>query len=191
MYVDDFLPDPEAVRRAALGAEFIDWAAPDGEIYKRICITEVPGLRDRLEEVMGPVDLLGMGYRLNYAGELPNAAIHSDIGWGTHALVLYLNHEGPGGTAFWQHRATGAKRLNPGEVKLYERIRHDWNDETAWKLVDLIPLKFNRAAIYEGALFHSRFPLRAFGATPEEGRLIAIAFFSPRTGQHDRSQGHR
>jgi hypothetical protein len=48
----------------------------------------------------------------------------------------------------------------------------------AWKLVDLIPLKFNRAAIYEGALFHSRFPLRAFGSTPEDGRLIGIAFFS-------------
>lgn len=190
MYVDDFLPDPEAVRRAALSAEFIDWAAPDGEVYKRVCITEIPWLRDRLEQVVGPVDMLGMGYRLNFAGELPNAAIHSDVGWGTHALVLYLNHESPGGTAFWQHRATGARRLGPKDGKLLERVRGDWNDETAWKLVDLIPLKFNRAAIYESALFHSRIPLRAFGSTREDGRLIAVAFFTPRTGADGSSQGH-
>lgn len=180
---DNFLPDAEAVRREALAADFIDWQGPDGEVYRRICITEIPGLRERIEQVMGPVDMLGMAYRLNFGGEMPNAAVHSDLGWGTHALVLYLC-DSPGdfgfGTAFWRHRATGAARIDPGDTELLQKIQGDWNDRDAWDMVSMIPMRFNRALIYEGANFHSRYPFEAFGTRPEDGRLICVAFFSPK-----------
>lgn len=184
--IDGFLPDPQSVRDEALRAPYIDWSGHDGEVYKRVCLTEVPGLRDAIETVMGPVDMLGMGYRLNFGGELPNAAVHSDMGWGTHALVLYLC-DGPGGTAFWRHRKTGAHRIDPGDWELFEQVRHDWNDESAWDMYDIAPLKFGRAVIYESALFHSRYPFPAFGTGPEDGRLIAVAFFTPRTGNDPQS----
>lgn len=180
MHVDDnFLPDAMAVRGEALRADFIDWPAPDGEVYRRVCLTEVPGLRGAIERVMGPVDMLGMGYRVNYSGELPNAAIHSDLGWGTHAAVVFLS-EGEGGTAFWQHKATGASRIDPGDVALFERIDGDWNDPEKWNRVGLVEMKLGRGLIYESALFHSRWPFPAFGDSPETGRLIAVAFFTPR-----------
>lgn len=176
---DDFLPDAVSVRQQALRAPFIDWTGPDGEVYKRVFLTDVPGLRAQLEARIGPVEMLGMGYRLNFAGELPNAAVHSDLGWGTHALVLYLC-DGPGGTAFWRHRRTGAQRIDPGDWALFEQVRHDWNDESAWEQTAMVPIRFNRAVVYESALFHSRYPFAAFGTGPEDGRLIAVAFFTPK-----------
>lgn len=178
--VDDFLPDASAVRAMALRAPYTDVQAPDGETYRRVCITDVPGLVPALEAAMGPVDLLLSGYRLNFGGELPNAAIHSDIGYGTHALVLFLC-DGDGGTAFWRHRATGAHRLDPGDDALWERVRGDWDRADAWDRVGLAELRMNRAVIYESALFHSRFPFAAFGAGPDDGRLIAVAFFNLRS----------
>lgn len=178
--IDDFLPDPESVRAAGLCAAFIDWAGPDGEVYKRIAIAEVPGLREGIERAMGPVEMLGMGYRLNFNGELPNAAIHSDMGWGTHAAVLYLS-EGEGGTALWRHRATGASRIDPGDVTLFEHVRHDWDDAAKWDQIGLAEMKLGRCVIYESALFHSRWPFEAFGSDHDTGRLIAVAFFSPRS----------
>lgn len=175
---DGFLGDPMRVRRQALDSKFVDWDGPDGERYKRICIIEVPGLQDGIERVMGPVDVLGMGYRLNFGGELPNAAVHSDIGWGTHACVLYLS-KGAGGTAFWQHKSTRAHRIDPGDTDLLEKVRGDWNDESKWDCHRLVRQRFNRAAIYDSTLFHSRYPFKAFGNDPQTGRLVAVAFFTP------------
>lgn len=175
--IDDFLPNASEIRLQALAAPFRDIAAPDGETYKRVCPTVIPGLAERLAEVCGPVEMLLTAYRLNYAGEMPNAAVHSDIGWGTHALVLYLC-DGEGGTGFWRHKATGADRLGIGDVSLFERVRGDWNNADAWELQHLAPLKFNRTAIYDSTLFHSRYPFAAFGDCPENGRLIAVSFFN-------------
>lgn len=176
--IDDFLP-AQALREHALASSFIDWSAPDGEVYRRVCPTDVPGLQDAIEAVMGPVDMLGAGYRLNFMGETPNTAIHSDLGWGTHALVLFLC-DGPGGTAFWEHKATGARRIQPGDEALLDRIRDDWNRDDAWRLHHLVELRMGRALIYESELFHSRYPFAAFGRGPDDGRLIAVAFFTPR-----------
>jgi hypothetical protein len=172
---EDFLD----VREHALKAEYVDWPGYDGQVYKRVALTPVPGLHEAIERVCGPVDMLGMGYRLNYANELPNQAVHSDLGWGTHALVLYLC-DGPGGTAFWRHKATGAERIDVGDTALMQAIGSDWDDESKWDMTGLCPLKRNRAVIYESALFHSRHPFAAFGDCPESGRLVAVAFFTPR-----------
>lgn len=176
--IDDFIPYAQAVRDDGLCAEYVDWPGPDGEVYKRIAICEIPGLRAAIERAMGPVQMLGMAYRLNYGGEMPNAAVHSDLGWGTHALVLFLS-EGEGGTAFWRHKATGAERIRQGDEDLWRAVRDDWNNEDAWEQVALAEMKLGRAVIYESELFHSRYPFAAFGSGPEDGRLVAVAFFTP------------
>lgn len=184
---EQFLPDAEAVRDKGINCAYQDWLAPDGEVYKRICQTDIPSLRQGIERVMGPVDMLGMGFRLNYRGELPNNAIHSDLGWGTHALVLYL-HEGPSGTAFWTHRATGTNKIHSGQIDLFEKIKNDWNDESAWEMRNYVESKFNRAIIYESKYFHSRYPFEAYGSDPTTGRLIAVAFFTPRKDYENSSR---
>lgn len=171
--IDGFLD----AREDALRSEFSDFDAPDGETYRRVCIKEVPGLREAIERAVGPVDMLGMGYRLNYAGELPNTAIHSDLGWGTYAAVVYLC-DGPGGTAFWRHKGTGAERINHGDGELLAQVQGDWDQPDRWEMTGLAEMKLGRGVIYESALFHSRWPFEAFGDSPETGRLIAVAFFN-------------
>jgi hypothetical protein len=177
--IDDAIPDALALREAALRAPYIDWKGYDGEVYKRVCLTEVPGLQEAIEAQLGPVEMLGMGYRLNFNQELPNASIHSDMGWGTHAAVLYLS-EGEGGTAFWRHKATGASRIEPGDLGLLGQIEGDWDDASRWDQVGMAEMRLGRLLIYESALFHSRWPFEAFGTDYDSGRLIAVAFFTPR-----------
>lgn len=175
--IDNLLSHPARVRRQAIAATFVDWEAPDGEVYKRVAIEDVPGFREALESYLGPIDVLGMGYRLNYSGEKPNASIHSDLGWGTHAAVLYLC-DGPGGTAFWKHKATSKVSINPGDMELLDRVKGDWDDADKWEQVGIVPLKFNRCAVYSSDRFHSRWPFEAFGDDPTTGRLIAVCFFN-------------
>jgi hypothetical protein len=177
LILDDFLP--AAVRADGLSAAYGDYHAHDGETYKRVAIQPVPGLQDAIERAMGPVEMLGMGYRLNYAGELPNHAIHSDLGWGTHAAVVYLS-DGPGGTAFWRHKASGTTRIDLGDADLLAQLDGDWDNPDRWDMTDIAEMKLGRGVIYESALFHSRWPFAAFGDSPETGRLIAVAFFTPR-----------
>lgn len=176
LVIDGLLP--ASVRDDALQAPFVDWEGPDGETYRRVALVPVPGLHEAIERVMGPVVMHGMGYRLNYGGEMPNAAIHSDLGWGTHAAVVYLS-EGEGGTAFWRHKATGANRIDPGDKALFDQVRHDWSNSDAWQQTGLAEMKLGRGVIYESALFHSRWPFPAFGEDAESGRLIAVSFFTP------------
>lgn len=176
--IDDFHPMPYELRQHALAQVYEDWPGPDGEVYKRICKMEIPGVRWIIERVMGKVEMLGMAYRLNFNNEVPNAAIHSDMGWGTHALVLYLS-EGPSGTAFWKHKDTSADYIAPGDVWLFEQVCNDWNNLDKWEQRKFVEMKFNRGLIYESALFHSRFPFEAFGSDEESGRLIVVAFFTP------------
>jgi len=176
--LDDFHPYAEELREDALTSEYVDWQGPDGQVYKRICIKEIPLLKEMLTYLFGPLNMLGMAYRLNFDEELPNAAIHSDMGWGTHALVLYLS-DGPSGTAFWTHKETGADKILPNQHELFEAVCHDWNDESKWNQDTFVCMKFNRALVYRSELFHSRYPFEAFGDSPETGRLIAVAFFTP------------
>jgi hypothetical protein len=176
--IEDFLPDPDAVRQAGLHMEYEDWEGPDGAVYKRICRVEIQQVKEMLEAIFGKIDLMGMAYRLNYKGEPPNQSIHSDMGWGTHALVLYLT-DGPSGTAFWQHTKTGANRILPGDMELFEQVKDDFENEDAWDQRAFVKMDYNRALIYSGELFHSRYPFKAFGSTPEDGRLIVVAFFTP------------
>ena len=176
LIVDHMLPP--GVRVHALEARYIDWPGPDGEVYKRVALCEVPGLQAAIERQLGPVEMLGMGYRLNYGGELPNAAIHSDLGWGTHAAVVYLS-EGPGGTAFWRHKATGAEAIDWDDAELLAQVQPDWDDASKWDQIGLAEMRVGRGVIYESARFHSRWPFAASGDSPETGRLIAVAFFTP------------
>lgn len=178
MIIDNFIASPDPIRAAGLIADYEDWQGPDGEVYKRIYRVDIPEMWKAVEHAMGPVEKLGMAYRLNYNGELPNAAIHSDMGWGTHALV-WFGCDGEGGTAFWRHKETGAERIKPGDLELYEQIKDDWDDESKWEMVELAGVKFNRAVIYSSELFHSRYPFGAFGTDAESGRLIIVAFFTP------------
>lgn len=178
---DEFLSNPHSIRSRGLRAKYGNYLGKDGEMYKRVSNETIPEVVDALQTAMGrPIELLGMGYRLNYAGELPNHAIHSDLGWGTYAAVVYLSSppdEQFSGTAFWQHH-TGWDRVKKGEETVLIDVINDWDKVEAWEQTAFVASKFNRAAIYRSELFHSRWPFAAYGNSPDDGRLIVVAFFN-------------
>ncbi len=175
--IDDFFPNFERVRNHAILSEFYDWWAPDGELYKRITMLHVPDMLDTLTNNVGGIKIHLSGYRLNYEGEPPNQSIHADFGVSSHVIVVYLN-EGDSGTAFWQHKITKDTEINYGEIDKFEAIKSSFEVVDDWDQRVVVPTKQNRAVIYKSNLFHSRYPFDAFGSSPEDGRLIAIAFFS-------------
>lgn len=180
--VDNFLPDPHKLLSQAQLAKFGPYVGQDGETYERVSEFHNKDLIDALNVYMGrPIDLLGMGFRLNFNNENPNHAIHSDLGWGTYALVLYLSTPPSGevsGTAFWTHKATGKERILGQDLDLLRKIEGHWDDVEQWQQDQFVISKFNRASIYRSELFHSRWPFEAYGSTIDDGRLIAVAFFN-------------
>lgn len=181
LVIDDFLANPDKVRSKGLHAPFGDYPGMDGQTYKRVAVGPIPDVVDALNKAMGrPIQLLGMGYRLNYAGETPNNEIHADLGWGTYAAVVYLAeppNAQPSGTAFWQHE-TGPDRITVGQLDVFNAVQGDWNDASKWEQTRYVSCKYNSAIIYRSELFHSRWPFEAFGSTPADGRLTVVAFFS-------------
>ena len=179
--VDNFLPTPDKLLSAAQRASYGPYRGQDGVTYERVSEHLSKDVVDALNEYMGrPISLLGMGFRLNYEGENPNHAIHSDLGWGKYALVLYLSTPPDhmvSGTAFWTHIETDADRIQVGDAELLAQIEGDWDDASQWQQDQFIISKFNRAAIYKSELFHSRWPFEAYGSSVQDGRLICVAFF--------------
>lgn len=179
--VDDFLSpeDFAAVRSRGISAAYEDWESPlDGEIYKRVSIQKIDEIETALSAYLArDILMVGSGFRLNYEGELPNRKIHTDVGHGDLACVLYLNEHEKSGTAIFEHKETGRNCLFPGELRLDRKLRDDYDDESKWDIKALVPAKMNRAVIYSSYLFHSRYPFEGHGSTPEDGRLIAVAFF--------------
>lgn len=188
--IDDFLPDPEKFREEALKAPFYEIRSHEGESYKNINVrpsNEFEGLlgqRLRCDVKIG-YSLL----RRNFEGELPNHSIHSDNGYDDYAGVLYLNRpeDCKGGTAFWKWRELDThnfpteaeiRRLGKKPLRVYQKLHEAYNRPEEWEQVHVAEMKFNRLVVYPTKTFHSRWPLAAFGTTPETARMIVAMFFS-------------
>lgn len=188
LIVDDFLLDPTGFRARILRQEWCDIKFGH-EVYKRIQARSFNENQEQIESAIGRKIVQEYTIaRLNYGGEMPNHAIHSDNDCGAYACVLYLNlpEQCQGGTALWRHKATGLERFNDEAIRrsgrsptrVLETLSKDWNNGDAWEQVALAPMKFNRAVFYLGECFHSRWPFEAFGSTPADGRLIWCSFFN-------------
>lgn len=178
--IDNFVDEPAILKQKAQTLEFGPYIGQDGVTYERVSEYTNEQVVNALNSFMGyPIQLLGMGFRLNFAGENPNHAIHSDLGWGKYALVLYLSEpiDSISGTAFWTHSEQGADRIKKGDVALLTEIQDDWDDLSKWQQNQFVVGKFNRASIYRSELFHSRWPFEGYGSSLDDGRLILVAFF--------------
>ena len=81
---------------------------------------------------------------------------------------------------FSQNPALAQALIDTGDADLLARLKGDWDKPDRWDMTALAEMKLGRGVLYESALFHSRWPFAAFGDSPDTGRLIAVAFFTPR-----------
>lgn len=181
--VDNCLPDPDAVRAAAVRQEFRA-REYEGHTYRGVATElELPAadliseaLRVPRETVRPTVQF----WRLGLAGDDTTTYIHADTIASPYAVILYLSEpKAPhAGTAFWRNRRLDTDALDPGmEAAEYEEINREGHDPDAWQMVGLIGQRYNRLAIYPSFLFHSRYPREAWGDGPETGRLVWVTFF--------------
>jgi len=192
--VDDFYPDPLAVRRAALA---LDYPAVTG-------VRTFPGrtstgkieppqfdsiasqlVGERIEGWRRPTGF-HCHFRITLAGETGRYHAHVDpsgLAW-VGVVYLSLPEHCRGGTVFYRHRGLGLDRTPQqqpaldklGVASIAELLQRDGPDPDAWEETMSLAMRFNRAIFYRPWLWHSAGP--GFGSGPEDARLVQLLSFA-------------
>lgn len=195
--IDDFLENAEQLRDIGLKLSYpeIPGYFPGRNSVERINIdglTEIVG--GITEEALQPVvqDFSHGKFRIALSGDTGQGDIHFDFS-ATWSGVLFLTRpeDCQGGTAFFRHKASGTDQapLTESELKAmgyadYDQmvqkiVQEDGIDRTKWDLQMQVPMRFNRLVLFNSWLWHTAGP--SFGDRLENGRLIYLMFFTPRT----------
>ncbi|ASJ91325.1 DUF6445 family protein [Porphyrobacter sp. CACIAM 03H1] len=197
LIIDDFLADPWAARRAALGLDY-DPARQHGNF---------PGLNSSAPLDTAPIDaavsrLLGVrltaapgtqhGHcRLTRKGAKGRSGVHIDPA--AYSGILYLSRPedcakpDAGGTDFFRHKRTGLEAVpqDPARIAasgyadintlVEDVVNKDTTSPAKWERVMRVPARFNRLLLFSPWQFHDAAP--GFGTTPEDSRLVMLLFF--------------
>jgi hypothetical protein len=201
--VDNFAPDPQALRSHAAASTF----APAGDHYPGIRAalppTYLAEARDALSVVFrdafgatGRVRVLDARFALVTAAAadltLAQRLPHVDAtAPGRLAMVHYLGAQALGGTAFYRHRSTGFETISPArstpyfaalsqETALQSPQGYLSGDTPLFESIAEVDAVFNRAVFYRSHLLHCGAvpPSAALTADPTHGRLTVTAFFA-------------
>jgi Family of unknown function (DUF6445) len=203
--IDDFAPDPDALRAFACRADFgparehypgIRAALPDHYLADQQAL-----IATVLREIFGhaaSAKMLDSSFsivtrapeELSLEQRLP----HVDaVEAGRIAMVHYLSPDSADGTAFFRHRATAFETIDAARAGIYyphldAELRNGAMpgaayvaDSTAlFERIHHIDARYNRAVLYRSAALHSgaiRDP-GALSADPAVGRLTVTAFLA-------------
>jgi hypothetical protein len=191
--IDDFYPNPEEVRQAALGCEYPEVTGPrtfPGRNSRQKYLPQ--GMDQAVSQVIGarvrgdpsPNTTHGK-FRITLGADESRYLVHADptrLDW---VGVVYLNppEQVRGGTAFFRHKGLDSDRtpMSQAELAAYgpssvaELLRQDGNDPDKWQHLMTVPMRFNRLILYRPWSWHSAG--EAFGTSLEDGRLIQLVAF--------------
>ena len=199
LIVDDFLKDPWAARRAALGLDYdparqhgnfpgLNSSTPLASDGVDAAVSRLLGVR------LGPAPGTQHGHcRLTAKGAKGKSGVHIDPA--AYSGILYLSRPedcakpDAGGTDFFRHRRTGLEAVPQDPAKIAASGYNDINvlvenvvnkDTTLpakWERTMRVPARFNRLLLFSPWQFHNAAP--GFGTTPEDSRLVMLLFFAP------------
>ncbi|MBX3032766.1 MAG: hypothetical protein KF865_02500 [Bdellovibrionaceae bacterium] len=194
--VDDFLKNPDEIRREALARE---WVEPDTANYPGRHLNaffDVQPLIRRIERYLElPLVLetpeTSAVFRLSTTAEKGKTWVHRDRN--DYTAIIYLSPFSPveEGTLFYRHAETGLERGWPYHLPAYveaarrkgvspEELARQLLGETfeldRWVRTDSIAFRYNRIAIFDCRRFHSQAGL--FGHDAETGRLTLNLFLN-------------
>jgi hypothetical protein len=193
--IDDFLPNPDALRERALALNYsVDGPYPGLNSAEKIAI---PGLDDIVSKlVYQPVrapwtkDYSHGNFRLALAKDEEPARIHIDNSHWSGILYLSRPEDCQGGTEFYRHLPTGTDHLPFTEEELkatgypsYEELNaqilaKDALDRSKWELTTFVPMRFNRLVLQQPQYWHTAGT--SFGDSVKNGRLVYLMrFFLP------------
>lgn len=194
MMIDDFLPDPQAVRRRALALDY-DPAFKAGNYPGLLSTAPLPieGLDERVSGLIG-VPVRGApgtvhGHcRITLRREKGLSGVHIDPAFYSGILYLSAPDDCRGGTEFYRHRRTGLERVpdrldamlaagyaEPNAL-IEEVVNQDTTRPAKWERTFIAPMRYNRLILFSPWMFHNAGP--GFGETPETGRLAYLMFFA-------------
>lgn len=203
--LDDFAPDPDALRASAMAATF----EPGRHHYPGIRTPLPPGyMRDQMPLIAeaagrafggsGKITLIDASFSivttppaaLTLAQRLPHCDAFAP---NRIALVHYLSPEGGDGTAFFRHRSTGFETVSEvqrpiyfGQLEAELRLSglpppaYISGDTRLFARVAQAEARYNRALLYRSCNLHSGAitPEATLSSDPAAGRLTVTAFFS-------------
>ncbi len=203
--VDDFAPDPDALRRCAASAGFAEalhhYPGVRAELPADYLSTQLPVIAAVAAEAFGrsgPVSVVDASFSIVStpadALSIPQRLPHVDAFSADRiALVHYLSPEDGDGTAFYRHRATGFEWVDAARRDLFFRhldteVRYGGppppgyvlGDTPLFECIRSEPARYNRALLYRSWSLHSGAisPDSPLSADPVEGRLTVTAFLS-------------
>jgi hypothetical protein len=149
--LDDVLPDPLAYLAQVRRLPFRDVTlGPD--TFKGIALSRRGDLEKAAEAETNASTFLSF-FRRSPEGQVEPNYVHSDEMMGRFTGIYYMNPEPAegDGTAFWE------------------------KDGDEWKMVRLVPAKFNRLLTFNAELHHSRALFNNYGEG-DGARLIQVVF---------------
>jgi len=191
--VDDFYPDPQAVRRAALALDYPEVTGtrtfPGRTSGTKIEPPQFDAIAsqlvgERVEGLKRPT-AFHCHFRVTLAGETGRYHAHVDpsgLAW-VGVVYLSLPQHCRGGTVFYRHRALGLDRTPQEQAALArlgvgtigELLQRDGPNPDAWEETMSLAMRFNRAVFYRPWLWHSAGP--GFGSGPADSRLVQLLSF--------------
>ena len=202
--IDDFAPDPDALRTAAAshsfesaGRHYPGIKAPLPEAYLRDRGPLIGAVLRDVFNVSGKVDVLEARFSIvvTPAGalSLEQRLPHVDaIEPGRLALIHYLVPARTDGTAFYRHRSTGFETVDEDRgPAYYAALTAESKDQPPasafiagdtplFQQTACIDGVYNRALLYRSCVLHSGAisPEAALPADPVTGRLTVTGFFA-------------
>jgi hypothetical protein len=180
--IDGFFEDPALELQTALDQKYVA-VEHNGLFYEGICRTHDLNSINKIEKIVGcgfqTSTCMWRQYLPHYESK---TWIHSDILIASFTAIVFLTPPElcHGGVAFWKHKALGWEAHPSKEVceslgiyddDYFKQIYKDGFNEAMWEMVDYVPMYNNRAVIFQGGKYHSRYPQK-----DTSSRLIKVFF---------------
>lgn len=201
--VDNFTPDPDALRASAVARGFgpadhhypgiraplpPDYLAAQNPVLATV-LREVFGFRVSMRVIDSSYSIVTTPpHALTAEQRLPHVDAFAP---GRIALLHYLAPTGGDGTAFYRHRSTGFETVDEARRETYfgrvdAELRRDGpppasyiaGDTPLFQCTTTVEARYNRALIYRSSLLHSGAisPDAVLSSDPATGRLTITAF---------------
>lgn len=193
--VEDFYPNPDAVRDFALRTSFASAGRYNYPGWQSNKALHNDALREAFERQLGePIEVdterfTWGGFRIITEETGALIKVHADVAvdW---AAMVYLTPDAPmsAGTGFFRHRETGfegppsdreARELGYEDAAEFELevARRDMADLDRWELVSSVAPVYNRLLLFRGREFYHA-PLGGCGDSPDTARMTHNFFFN-------------
>jgi hypothetical protein len=191
--IDDFFPDPDAIRAQALSMRYaVSGRFPGLNSTEKL---RIEGLDELIANIVrvplkAPWDdsFSHAHFRVSLAEHNDQPArIHIDQSHWSGILYLSRPEDCQGGTEFFRHLPTKTDRLplTPAELRAagyddYDSLRaqildQDALDRSKWERTMTVPMRYNRLILLQPQYWHTAG--RGFGTTLDNGRLVYLLFY--------------